>query len=562
MNKSNSTQPGTSFRQKIILIISGIFFFVISLELGLRLGGFIFLSLQEYRNRIAIKQKNTYRIMCLGESTTAGGDFSYPFQLEEILNQRDTGIRFTVINKGVPGINTAYILTSLEDNLNQYQPDMVITMMGANDGRDSMAYRDIPNQRARALFNSLRTYKLIKLLKLHIINKAEELGIYKPREINELGYDEFGRVYKEQDKYRQAEAIFKKARESSPSDGGAYVALGEWYRDQGKYTQAEEMFKKAIELDPRKVGIYVQLGWCHKESYERPYDKAILMLKKAIETNPNEVWPYVGLGYFYKIQGKYAQAEVMFKKAIALNPESDGVYIELGWLYKDQGKHAQVEAMFKQAITKSPRNIWVYIELGRYYRDQGKYTQAEEAFNKVIEIDPRKVGVYIELGRCYQDQKKYIQAEEAFKKTIEINPRNFGAYVGLAHCYEEQGKSAAAKEYTRKVNKLRLEYYNPITRNGYQKLKEILTNKGIQLVCAQYPVRSLEPLKKIFEDQEGVIFVSNERVFKQALKQASYKEYFTDMFGSDFGHCTPKGNRLLAENIANVILKEYFNIRL
>jgi len=31
------------------------------------------------------------------------------------------------------------------------------------------------------------------------------------------------------------------------------------------------------------------------------------------------------------------------------------------------------------------------------------------------------------------------------------------------------------------------------------------------------------------------------------------------MFGGDFGHCTPKGNRLLATNIADVILKEVFH---
>jgi len=31
------------------------------------------------------------------------------------------------------------------------------------------------------------------------------------------------------------------------------------------------------------------------------------------------------------------------------------------------------------------------------------------------------------------------------------------------------------------------------------------------------------------------------------------------MFGGDFGHCTHKGNRLLAENIANVIFKEVFS---
>jgi hypothetical protein len=67
------------------------------------------------------------------------------------------------------------------------------------------------------------------------------------------------------------------------------------------------------------------------------------------------------------------------------------------------------------------------------------------------------------------------------------------------------------------------------------------------------------PLKRIFDKDNGVIFVDNERVFKEAVKQSGYKEYFRDMFGGDFGHCTPKGNELLAQNIADVILKEVFS---
>jgi hypothetical protein len=53
--------------------------------------------------------------------------------------------------------------------------------------------------------------------------------------------------------------------------------------------------------------------------------------------------------------------------------------------------------------------------------------------------------------------------------------------------------------------------------------------------------------------------VDNENIFKDALQQATYSEYFIDMFAGDFGHCTEKGNKVLAENIVNVILKEVFN---
>lgn len=72
-------------------------------------------------------------------------------------------------------------------------------------------------------------------------------------------------------------------------------------------------------------------------------------------------------------------------------------------------------------------------------------------------------------------------------------------------------------------------------------------------------MRSISPLRKIFEnDEKGVIFVDNELIFKEAINKYGTRAYFKDMFGGDFGHCTDKGNRLLAENIANTILREVF----
>lgn len=107
---------------------------------------------------------------------------------------------------------------------------------------------------------------------------------------------------------------------------------------------------------------------------------------------------------------------------------------------------------------------------------------------------------------------------------------------------------------------MRLEYYNPVTVNNYRKLKEILDKRGIRLVCVQYPMRSIWPLKKIFKgQQENITFVDNEKIFKDAIKTGGSRTYFRDMFVGDFGHCTDKGNWLLAENIANVILREVFH---
>ena len=165
---------------------------------------------------------------------------------------------------------------------------------------------------------------------------------------------------------------------------------------------------------------------------------------------------------------------------------------------------------------------------------------------------------YLELGKFYCNQEKNAEAEEIFKRSIEINPSNYWAYEALAHRYQELGNSKLTEEYFREADGVIPEYYMPATRRNYQRLKEVLLQRGIKLVCVQYPVLNVESLKKLFDSPDGIIFVDNERLFKEAIRQASYDEYFTDIYGGVFGHKTPKGNRLLAENIASVILKECF----
>ncbi|MBU4473202.1 MAG: hypothetical protein KJ842_03510, partial [Candidatus Omnitrophica bacterium] len=101
MKENKFLQPKVSPKQKIALVLFGLFLFFVLLEAGLRLGGFILLSIQEHRNLQSIKQKGAYRILCLGESTTQG---QYPQFLEQVLNQRNIGVRFSVVDKGRGGV--------------------------------------------------------------------------------------------------------------------------------------------------------------------------------------------------------------------------------------------------------------------------------------------------------------------------------------------------------------------------------------------------------------------------------------------------------------------------
>jgi tetratricopeptide (TPR) repeat protein len=279
MQKNISSQCKISIQKKLILIICGLLISVIFLEIGLRVGGPIFSFLQEYRNKASIYKKGTYRIMCLGESTTAGGKGSYPGQLEEVLNERNTGIKFNVINKGMGGVNSSTIISQLEDNLNKYKPDMVIAMMGDND-RYIKYYEDIPEVNT-FFFNKFRTYRLVRILWMHLTNKMKKAGSYKIR-FTKLHSNSLRGYRSEQTNIAQSEEVLSL---NSKKDE-AYADLGQFYIDRGMYAQAEEVLNKAIKVNPKNDRIYRELG------------------------------------FSYRLQGKHAEAEEAFEKALELNPKN------------------------------------------------------------------------------------------------------------------------------------------------------------------------------------------------------------------------------------------------
>ena len=522
----------TSLPKQIVLMLFGLFLTIVILEIVLRISGFTILSLQEYSNLQSIRQKGSFRIMCLGESTTQN---QYPLYLEEILNQHSLGIKFSVIDKGITSIKTTAILSHLEENLDKYQPDIVITMMGCNDGKGVMYYKDMPEANTW-LFQHCRAYRFIRLIYVHILNKLKKESLYglddpslsRKTKSDSKGYKkDAGRedIYQNNKELIEKEQALKKTIELNRNNQYAYIELVKFYENQGKSEETEQLLKKAIELNPKNGFAYVILGW------------------------------------LYENQEKFSESEQLFKKAIELNPKNGSAYKELGKLYRDQRKSSESEQAFRKVIEFNPNNDSVYKELGKFYIDQGKLSESEQAFKKAVELNPKNDFAYVGLGKFYIDQGRFTEAKQLFKKAVELNPGNDSLYGGLATIYCEIGNNELSEIYAKKADSLRDEYPDPKAISNYRTLKQILDKRKIKLVCVQYPMRNIAPLKKIFKEEvEGsIIFVDNERIFKNAVRKESYKEYFRDMFGGDFGHCTDKGNKLLAENIANVILKEIFD---
>jgi tetratricopeptide (TPR) repeat protein len=561
MNKNGFSRVVASIFQKTIPVLSGLVLSLVLLEAGLRLGGFVFSSIQAYENLRSIKQKSTYRIVCIGESTTQR---QYPHLLEQVLNQRNIGVRFSVIDKGRAAMNSITLLEGIESNLTEYHPDMVVVMMGIND-TGIKYYEDIPKSDTW-LFRHCRTYRFGSILFMHMLKKInrEDIDGFDKIDSNRKARPEDAATVPLKANLSNATSTEKVAKQDLNLPGTRHPVRAEMEAvpniEDTERTKTESVAYSASHV---MIGVAARSeGAAEPRNSNLNHSElpdAEKFPKKTLALFSENENTYLRSGELYKNQGKFSQAEESYRKALEMNPGNDNTYVDLGWLYRVQGKYSQAEAFYKKALELNPKNGHACGRLGWLYHDQGKFAEAEDFYKKAIEFNLKKGNACYSLGILYRDQGKLSQAEDSLRRAVEFDPENERTLGAMASLYEEMGKPELAKAYAEKANKLRSEHYPEITVNNYRKLKEILDRKGIKLVCVQYPVRNVGPLKRIFEKDNDVIFVDNERIFKEALRQGSYKEYFKDMFAGDFGHCTPKGNMLIAQNIAHVILKEVFN---
>ena len=301
---------------------------------------------------------------------------------------------------------------------------------------------------------------------------------------------------------------------------GMYIERGGAYLDLQHYYEAEQMFNKVRELEPAGAMAYVWLGKC------------------------------------YINQSMFLKAEEMFDQAQTLALNDAYAYVDMGWGYYEMEKTGKASEMFKKAVGLNPRDYDLYVELAQFYHAIKDFSQAENAFKQSISL--MKVHndnwPYSALGWHYLEREMYPQAEEAFKEALGINPADLSACMDLGFLRQAEGKYAQAREYFIKAGSL-LEESRSKTFKNYRALKEGILKRRIRLVCLQYPLRNLEDLKRMLDPGDDIIFVDNEAIFREALKSGSFEDYFVDRFGGDFGHCTAKGNELLAKNVAETILR-------
>lgn len=207
--------------KKLSLVLIGIFLSFVCLELFLQTTSFIIENIRKYNNykqhKLSLKTKDKITILCIGESTTYQ---QYPIQLRKYLEKNSTK-NFNIIDCGTPATNINILFSKLDEQIKEYNPDIVISMMGINDSKKSTG---------KQIYNK-HYFKSIDLLIL-IFKNIEQLCFADETET--LSFDEILAKYAVSDKEPTELLNFL---EKNPNNKGAVNCLTEIYFARSEFNK-------------------------------------------------------------------------------------------------------------------------------------------------------------------------------------------------------------------------------------------------------------------------------------------------------------------------------------
>lgn len=482
-------------------------------------------------------------ILSLGESSTAlGGESSYPRQLEGVLEELEPGPRFRVINGARPGIDSYTILRRLPEQLEEHEPAVVTVMMGINDGEKEFIELGSGLGEGAGLprLERLRSYRLLRFVQREWAHQRRmreaEAGLRQheqglidaiAQQPTEMDTILLSQLYRRQARFTEARAVLERAVASEPS-ADLICRLGRIHRDLGEDELEEANFQRAVASYP---DVHLGYRWLTRTLRDRGrLDEALAVHMAEVERIPDAL-SWINLANFYWGAGQLSQALAAFDAANALQPSDYGL-ARRGALLVELGRHVEAELSIRASIAlHETGQAWV--ELARLQRSQGERADAQASYRQALS-----------LGEDGWDYDQYAE---------HTRPTQFSTvHLDLAGLLREGGDEAGAEVVMAGLPR------NEISADNFRALLDMTLPRGILVVVVQYPMRPLRPLELLVGPREGVIFVDNQASFESAVAREGYNALFVDSYGGDFGHCSARGNRVVAENIARAMVDAWY----
>jgi anaphase-promoting complex subunit 3 len=312
-----------------------------------------------------------------------------------------------------------------------------------------------------------------------------------------------GKAHYERTQYAEAEKVFKKIREKTPSylehmevysntlwqlkddvalghlahtlmdqdrlSPQAWCALGNASSLERQHDDAVKCFSRATQLDPKFAYAFTLQG--HEHVANEEFDKAMQAYRRAISADNRHYNGWYGLGNVYERMGKYDVAEKHYKAAAQINPNNVTLVVRIGlvrlpppkkkhphhhntrtytyWVKQVLDRQRRPDAAltaFHSAVTLDPSSIMARFRRAQTLLKLGDTAASLKDLLLLKDRAPDDANIHFLLGRCYKRIGERAMAVKHLTVAMNLDPKSHGVVKEVLESLEGGDEGWSSEE--------------------------------------------------------------------------------------------------------------------
>jgi tetratricopeptide (TPR) repeat protein len=247
-----------------------------------------------------------------------------------------------------------------------------------------------------------------------------------------------------QKKFKEAEDIFSKLRESGPGELGPAQGLVETYAAEHRFDKALQLLGDELKKSPDSTEIRMLLASTATRSGK--YDLAVAEYQQLLAKTPKSSEVYLRLGDIYRQKGDWNNAITMFQQANRLAPKNPTAASLLGNALMNTGRAGEARTLYQQLLQLHPDDPYLQNSLAYAMTETGgNPDEAQRLVQRALQKVPGQLNFADTLGSVYLKKRMTESAIQIFRNLVRQDAKNptFRYHLGMALL--EKGDKAGAK---------------------------------------------------------------------------------------------------------------------
>ncbi len=218
-----------------------------------------------------------------------------------------------------------------------------------------------------------------------------------------------------------AERFLLRARDANPGYSKVYFRLGKIYAEDGRLIEAEAMYVRCVELTPLYLPAQSALARLHLDLGRASEAESRYLLILAT-VNPYHPDSRYNLGDIYMTRGRYDLARKQYERLLSYMPEHLLAATNLGLCLQREGDTSAAFQAYSEALRRDPGLLVARLNRAALLAETGRGAEAVQDYRTVLQREPAQREALASLSEMLVDQYRVEELDALWSAALSAEP--------------------------------------------------------------------------------------------------------------------------------------------